>query len=114
MDVEEAAAAVWAAFERNVRPADVRGQLDVDQAYAVQVRIMERQIAAGGTISGWKIGGNSNAARTLFGTTDPFSGFLLSKDRYESGSEFELSKLPGSPVLECEIAFTFKTRLEGK
>ena len=114
MDVDEAVEAVWAGFERNVRPAEVvRGQLDLEQAYAVQARIMQRQIDRGESIVGWKIGGNSNAARGLFGTLEPFSGFLLESGRYRSGSRFELSSLPGSAVLECELAFTFRTGLAG-
>jgi 2-keto-4-pentenoate hydratase len=114
MDVNDAVEAVWAGFERNVRPAEsIRGELDVEKAYQVQTQIMQRLIDRGETVVGWKIGGNSDAARALFSTVEPFSGFLLATGRYESGSEFDLSALPGSPVLECELAFTFKRRLEG-
>jgi len=114
MDVQEAVEAVWVDLERGVRPTEaVRGKLDLDQAYHVQFDILRRLVAREEKIAGWKIGGNSDAARELFATNEPFGGFLLESGRYDGGHEFELARLPGSAVIECEVAFIFKERLAG-
>ena len=94
-------------------PADLRGQLSIDEAYQVQQRLLDWFRSHGEVQAGWKIGANSNAARQLFSVVDPFRGFILQSGRFESGQSFGLDLIPGSPVLECELCVRIGRRLAG-
>lgn len=112
---EDALEAVWDAYQKNERPpAAIYKKLDgLPQAYRVQKGVLQRFQAKGETLAGWKIGGNSDTARGIFGPEAPFSGFLLESGHFRDGHTFRLDDLPGNAVVECELLITLGKRLTG-
>ena len=85
--------------------------LSVDDAYAVQMRNVERSLAAGALISGKKIGLTSLAMQELLGVDEPDYGHLF--DSMEvSGGAIERSTML-QPRVEAEVAFILKDDLTG-
>jgi 2-keto-4-pentenoate hydratase len=115
METAEALELAWNGYQTRQRPA--RGlfkKLSTAQAYQVQRGVLERFIATGERLAGWKLGANSARARQIFGPENcPFYGFLLASGAYPSGHRLNLSEVPGSPVMEYEICVTFGKRLTG-
>lgn len=113
-DIDEVAALIQDSRKRGLPPpAELKGCLSLDQGYALQARLLEWFEQRGEVQAGWKIGGNSAQARTLFGTTEPFGGFILASGLRPSGASFPLASIPASPLLECEIAFHLARPLRG-
>ena len=69
MNVSEAAECIWEGYRRGeFFPADLVGQLSFDEALRVQLDILERRLARGERLAGWKIGLTSATVRAHFGT----------------------------------------------
>lgn len=106
---------VWEAFERGERPASgVDRGLTIDAGYRIQGELITRLTAKGERLAGWKVGGNSEAARRIYGRENtPFRGFLLESGFYPSGHVFAMDHMPAHVVVECELMFTISRRLTG-
>jgi 2-oxopent-4-enoate/cis-2-oxohex-4-enoate hydratase len=86
--------------------------ITVEDAYAIQQRVIARRIGAGETIVGKKIGVTSKAVMNMLGVYQPDFGILLDGMVYNEGDAIEASTLI-QPKAEGEIAFILKRDLVG-
>ncbi|MDR2839132.1 MAG: 2-oxopent-4-enoate hydratase [Azonexus sp.] len=86
--------------------------ITLDQAYGIQLRTIERRVAAGETIVGKKIGVTSKAVQDFLGVYQPDFGQLTSGMVYREGETIDLSRLI-QPKAEAELAFVLKEDLSG-
>jgi 2-oxopent-4-enoate/cis-2-oxohex-4-enoate hydratase len=86
--------------------------IDITDAYRIQSRMVQRQLDAGETIVGRKVGATSAAVRTMLGLDEPDFGQLLSNMVYRDGDTIKLDSLI-QPRAEGEIAFVLKHDLAG-
>lgn len=114
--VAEAAERLWAAA-RSARPcAPVRDLVeagDLDAAYTVQQRNVERAVAElGWHPSGRKIGLTAEAVRAQLGVDEPDFGTLFAERATASGGRVPLGGLL-APRVEAEIALVLGADLDG-
>lgn len=87
-------------------------QPTVADAFRVQQEVVRRQVAAGDSVAGFKLGNIAKAMQTKFGVDEPDYGFLLA-------SQFFPENLPRTedefiePYVELEPAFVFKRDVGG-
>ncbi len=86
--------------------------ITIEDAYAVQQRMIARRLQAGETVVGKKIGVTSKAVMDMLGVYQPDFGWLLSGMVFDDGSTIERSRLI-QPKAEGEIAFVLKHALRG-
>jgi len=85
----------------------------VDDAYRVQMRLMERKIESGERVVGKKAGLTSKVMQTRVGTKEPDFGFITDRMIVPEGETIDLSEL-GQPSFDgAEIAFLMKDDLQG-
>jgi 2-oxo-hept-3-ene-1,7-dioate hydratase len=85
---------------------------DLEDAYAIQKGIIDRKLADGKKLVGYKIGYTSRAMQKSLNINEPDFGVLLDNMMYENNSEIEVSQFI-DPRVEVELAFVLKDRLEG-
>ncbi|KXX56003.1 2-keto-4-pentenoate hydratase [Rhodococcus sp. LB1] len=83
---------------------DLLGVNDIDAAYAVQQRLTDHRVAAGGTITGRKIGLTSPAVQQQLGVDQPDFGVLFADMDVTDLPEVPSGRLL-QPKAEAEIAF---------
>ena len=71
---------------------------DLDEALAVQLRVLRRFEAAGEQLGGWKVGLTSGKARDRMGKDVRPFGYILQNRVFSSGAA-----LPLSSILQCHI-----------
>ena len=99
---------------RTVAPLTSRGLgLDLDDAYRIQQRMIQRRTDAGETVIGKKIGVTSKVVQNMLGVHQPDFGFLTNLMHYKSGEDMPIGKLLIQPRAEGEIAFVLKKGLSG-
>ena len=86
--------------------------MDWDDAYAIQDRILARKLARGARVVGYKAGLTSHAKMKQMGVSDPVFGFLVDEFTVADGGEVKVSELI-HPKVEPEIAFVTRTELRG-
>lgn len=86
--------------------------LDITDAYRIQSRMVQRQLDAGETIVGKKVGATSAAVQNMLGLFEPDFGQLLSGMQYGDGDTIRLDSLI-QPRAEGEVAFVLKYDLDG-
>lgn len=86
--------------------------ITLDHAYAIQLRFIERRVAAGETIVGKKIGVTSKPVQDFLGVFQPDFGQLTSGMVYRVGETIDLNSLI-QPKAEAELAFVLKHDLVG-
>ena len=88
--------------------------IEIDDAYRISLRMLERRKAEGERVIGKKIGVTSKAVQDMLGVHQPDFGFLTSVMHVADGSTVSLSqhKLI-QPRAEGEIAFVLKKDLRG-
>jgi 2-oxo-hept-3-ene-1,7-dioate hydratase len=84
----------------------------VEDSYAIQGVWRDKNIAAGRTLVGRKIGLTSKAMQDATGITEPDYGVMFDDTVYASGSEISVDQFSNVRV-EVELAFVLKTALEG-
>jgi len=85
----------------------------IDDAYMVQIRLMERKVEAGEKVVGKKAGLTSKVMQVKLGTKEPDFGFITDKMVIPEGGTVNLSEL-GRPSFDgAEIAFLMKDDLQG-
>jgi 2-keto-4-pentenoate hydratase len=88
------------------------GAMDVEDAYAIQLRGIDDRRAAGGRVRGHKVGLSSKAMQRQVGVHEPDYGhllddmFVLEEERLDPGAFLQ-------PRVEVELAFVLGRRLEG-
>jgi 2-keto-4-pentenoate hydratase len=114
MDESRAADILWEALQKGeFYPPALRGQLDLDTALRVQMRILERRQARGETHAGWKIGLTSPRVRAHFGTDEQPFGYLLLDRVRASATEIRLDEIPAGTGVEPELCFILEEPLRG-
>ena len=91
---------------------DDHPDMDWDDAYAIQDRILAAKLARGARIAGYKAGLTSHAKMKQMGVTDPVFGFLVDEFTVAEGAEIKVSELI-HPKVEPEIVFVTKAELKG-
>jgi 2-keto-4-pentenoate hydratase len=89
-----------------------RPSLGAGEAYRIQQEIVRRRLAAGETVTGWKIGLTSKAMQDQLGVDQPDYGPILSGYMVAEGSAIPIDELI-QPRIEAEIAFVLKESLRG-
>ena len=113
MDIEAVVESIWQhTLRRSYFPAEWKGRLSIEQAYRVQLGLLDRWVARGERLSGWKVGLTAPAIQKQFGMHEPVMGFLLESGHRESGAAFRHAELM-EPGFENELCLTVGTRLEG-
>lgn len=87
--------------------------MTLDDAYAIQSSQMERKLAQGRKIIGWKIGLTSKVMQDALGITTPDSGVIYDDMLFEHGATVPANRFI-QPRIEAEIAFVMKAPLSGK
>lgn len=112
--VQELAGILWRAEQsREAAPplTELRPDIDIDDAYAVQLVNVERAVKKGYVISGKKIGLTSPGIRRQMGVGEPDYGHLFEAMDIRGG-RVETSALI-QPKIEGELAFVLKKELSG-
>ncbi|MBS0508134.1 MAG: 2-oxopent-4-enoate hydratase, partial [Proteobacteria bacterium] len=86
--------------------------MTVEDAYAVQQRLMARRLAAGERVVGKKIGVTSQAVMNMLGVYQPDFGWLTDAMVYNEGQAISAATLI-QPKAEGEVAFVLKKPLKG-
>lgn len=98
---------------RTVAPLLLREpDIDLGQAYRIQLRFIERRLQAGETVVGKKIGVTSKPVQDFLGVFQPDFGQLTSNMAYRDGDTIDLGTLI-QPKAEAELAFVLKADLQG-
>ena len=113
MDIEAIVESIWQhTLRRSYFPEEWRGRLTIEQAYRVQLALLDRWIARGERLAGWKVGLTAPVIQKQFGMPEPVMGFLLESGHRESRAAFRYAELM-EPGFENELCLTVGTRLEG-
>ena len=91
---------------------DEHPQMDFDDAYAIQDRILAAKLKGGARLAGYKAGLTSHAKMKQMGVTDPVFGFLVDAHAVAEGATVNMAELI-HPKVEPEIAFVLKHALKG-
>ena len=86
--------------------------MDMDDAYAVQAAFVDRKLAAGSSIRGWKIGLTSKAMQYALNIDIPDSGILFEDMFFDHGGAVPAGRFI-EPRIEAEIAFIMDRDLSG-
>ncbi len=112
-DLDFAIHAFWEATRQGIYyPSEWRGQLNVDEAYQVQLGLLERYVRAGERHAGWKVGLTAKAIQDQIGYHEPVLGFLLESGNKPSGSAIPFTDLL-APSFETELCLTLAEPLRG-
>jgi 2-keto-4-pentenoate hydratase len=84
----------------------------VDEAYRIQLRIMEMKKSSGQIVVGKKIGLTSVAMQSMLGVKEPDYGHILNGMVVMEGEKIPMAELI-APRIEGEIAFVLKEELKG-
>jgi 2-keto-4-pentenoate hydratase len=116
-DVRRDAADALAQAERERRPIpplrETYPELDVVDAYGIQLINIGRRIAAGATIRGHKVGLSSKAMQEMMGVGEPDYGHLLSDMQVKEDVPVRVSEYC-YPRVEVEVAFVLGDTLPGE
>ena len=111
--LEHAIDAFWDDWRRGVHfPVAWRDRLDLDDAYRIQLALVERRCTGGIRQIGWKVGLTARAIQEQFDVHEPVFGCLLSEGRIESGHGFRHADI-AKPGFENEVCVVLGRPLEG-
>jgi 2-keto-4-pentenoate hydratase len=103
--------AFWQARQQGVYfPPAYFGTLGIDEAYAIQLGLIDRRVAAGERQIGWKVGLTAPAIQQQFGVHEPVFGCVL--DSKPSGHMFAPGDLI-APGFENELCMRLRVDLAG-
>ena len=85
----------------------------MDDAYAIQKKWVDKKVADGRRIVGYKIGLTSRAMQDAMKINEPDYGVLLDDMVFPDGVDIDVSQFC-DPRIEVELAFVLKDRLEGE
>jgi 2-keto-4-pentenoate hydratase len=111
MDLAAVTQRLWDARQQgDFSPAWLNGALSLDQALTVQLGLLERKLAGGETLAGWKIGLTSERARKALGVDARPFGHLLTSHVFASGASIPSADIRFASI-EPELCFTVGRRL---
>jgi 2-keto-4-pentenoate hydratase len=112
IDLQRAIEEFWAARGRGEYfPAGYADRLSLDEAYRIQLALIERRCAAGERQIGWKVGLTSKPIQQQFGFHEPCFGYIL--ETRPSGYAFGAAELI-RPGFETEICVRLGRPLAGE
>ncbi|MEM9529996.1 MAG: 2-oxo-hept-4-ene-1,7-dioate hydratase [Pseudomonadota bacterium] len=114
--IQQAAAQLYHAEQEQIqiRPLTTAlPDMDIDDAYAVQKAWVDRKIADGRRITGYKIGLTSRAMQQAMNISTPDFGVLLDDMAFPCGGEIPAHRFT-DPRIEVELAFVLKAPLAGE
>jgi 2-keto-4-pentenoate hydratase len=112
IDLQRAVEEFWAARARGEYfPADYFDRLSLDEAYRIQLALIDRRCAAGERQIGWKVGLTSKAIQQQFGFHEPCFGCIL--ETRPSGHVFATGELI-KPGFETELCVRLGRPLAGE
>ncbi len=91
---------------------DAHPSMTIEDAYQVQMRMIQHRLDAGETVIGKKIGVTSKAVQQMLGVYQPDFGHLLSGMVYNEGEAIAVEGLI-APRAEAEVAFVLRHDLSG-
>jgi 2-keto-4-pentenoate hydratase len=110
-DEQAAIDSFWAARQRGVFfPTEWFDRLTLDEAYQIQLGLIDRRCAAGEQQIGWKVGLTAKPIQQQFGFHEPVFGCILESQR--SGHVFRPSELI-KPGFEPELCLRLARPLAG-
>ena len=86
--------------------------ITIDDAYQIQLRMIQRRLDAGEVVVGKKIGVTSKVVMDMLGVNQPDFGHLLSGMVFNEGEAVDTGKLI-APKAEAEVAFILARDLTG-
>jgi 2-keto-4-pentenoate hydratase len=86
--------------------------LNVTDAYQIQLEVIKRKLKGGRTVIGKKVGLTSVAMQRMLGVDEPDYGHLLDDMKVANGGTVKMSNFL-SPKIEAEIGFVLSEDLEG-
>jgi 2-oxopent-4-enoate/cis-2-oxohex-4-enoate hydratase len=86
--------------------------ITLDDAYRIQLRMIQRRLDAGETVVGKKIGVTSQVVMDMLGVDQPDFGQLLSGMVVQEGEAIRVDSMI-APKAEAEVAFVLKSDLVG-
>jgi len=88
----------WAERARGVFfPAAWQDRLSLDDAYRIQLAVVDRRCSGGASQVGWKVGLRAQAIQDQFHFHEPVFGCLLSEGLSSSGRDFRFDDLEVRP-----------------
>jgi len=112
IDLQRAIEEFWTARNRGEHlPAAYFDRLSLDEAYRIQLALIERRCAAGERQIGWKVGLTSKAIQEQFGFHEPCFGCVL--ETRPNGHVFAASELM-KPGFETELCMRLGQSLAGE
>jgi 2-keto-4-pentenoate hydratase len=112
-DANQAIDSFWRHYQQGIYyPREWYDILTLDQAYQVQLGLVQRHVARGVRQAGWKVGLTSEATRQQFGVHEPVFGYVLEDAVHFTGIRIPHRKLI-EPGVENEICMVMETDLIG-
>lgn len=113
MNTELAADLIWNAWHEKTAtyPDELSQWLNFDRALSVQSALLQRRIADGQQLRGWKIGLTSKRVREKLGTDDQPFGHIMRV--LESDSRISLTQIGTDTSIEPELVVTIGETLAG-
>ena len=111
-DLAEAAESFWQARGRSQYfPPAWFDTLSLDEAYAIQLAIVDRRVAQGERQIGWKVGLTAKPIQEQFGFHEPVFGCIL--EQVSSGTRLQAAELI-APGFESELCLRMGATLAGE
>ncbi len=113
--IEEAAGRLFDAEQQRTQTGQLSQlypDISMDDAYQIQSALVQKKVASGRTVRGWKIGLTSRAMQMALNIETPDSGVLLDDMFFENGATIPKDRFI-QPRIEAEIAFIMKDDLRG-
>ena len=110
-----AALALWEADQtkQSIAPlTETHPDIDVVDAYEIQLINIRRKLEAGALIRGHKVGLSAKAMQNMLGVHEPDYGHLLDDMFVDEGSTIPMSRFC-QPRAEIEVAFVLGRQLQG-
>ncbi|WP_413300775.1 fumarylacetoacetate hydrolase family protein [Bacillus sp. 1P10SD] len=87
-------------------------ELNVDDAYRIQLQVIDKKMNEGHEVIGKKVGLTSAAMQQMLGVNEPDYGHLLKNMKIADGETVKITEFI-SPKVEAEIGFILDRDLEG-
>ena len=88
-------------------------EITLEEAYAIQEKLIENKLSSGLIKKGWKIGLTSKAMQRALNIETPDSGVLFDNMFFQNESQIPKNRFI-KPRIEAEIAFVMKAKISGK
>ncbi len=93
-------------------PVSLRGDADIEDAYAIGGYVTELKVAAGRIVKGHKVGLTSKPMRAMFDAREPDYGTIVDDMFIDEGSIISRARM-NRPLVEIELAFVLGDDLGG-